>query len=142
MTKSDAIKKIEELQAYIEGLDTNWEPNTGEKYWCVDDIGGVRLTENNVLAYDRWNIERGNCFRTQKEAENYKMRLIAMKPKYLPKEGEKYWTLVNPGTRSLTWDNDFTDKTRYYSGMTFKTQQEAQEWLDTYGKYFEVEANA
>lgn len=143
MTKSDAIKKIEELQAYIECLDAkqNWEPGEDETYYFVDFDGFVDSQHNYGENDDKWNIKTGNCFKTEQEAENYKMRLIAMKPKYLPKEGEEYWTLVNPGTRSLTWDNDFTDKTRYYSGMTFKTKQEAQEWLDTYGKYFEVEAN-
>ena len=52
---------------------------------------------------------------------------------------EEYWSLSSYGTRSLTWDNDLADSFNYYTGMTFKTEQEAQEWLDTYGKYFEVE---
>lgn len=69
------------------------------------------------------------------------MRLIAMKPKYLPKKGERYWT-VGQHPISNKWDNDFVDKLNYYPGLTFKTEQEAQEWFDTYGKYFEVEANA
>ena len=143
MTKADAISKIEELQAYIEGLDTNsnWEPGLREDYWCVDCRGEVKLTDNNDLAYDHWNIKSGNCFRTEEEAENYKMRLIAMKPKYLPKEDEEYWTVCQHPV-SNKWDNDFVDKLNYYPGITFKTEKEAQEWIDTYGKYFEVEANA
>lgn len=143
MTKADAIKKIEELQAYIEGLDTNsnWEPGLREDYWCVDCRGEVKLTDNNDLAYDHWNIKIGNCFRTKEEAENYKMRIIAMKPRYLPKEGEEYWTPGNCIIHRLIWNNDLADSFNYYTGTTFKTEKEVQEWFNTHSKYFEVEAS-
>ena len=74
LTIKKAEAEIARLQKYIEDSQPKgrFVPKRGEKYWCINQYGGVMQTTNDGLSFDEWNVLTGNCFRTKEEAEAYK----------------------------------------------------------------------
>lgn len=140
MTKDEALQKIAELKAYVEGLEKGaWQPVKGEDYFYADSYGDVEESWWNDDRNDKFRLSVGNVYKTLKQAEQYKRRLQAMKPKYLPKMNEKYWGISIRGDAiSCKWENDIADRFNYYAGTTFKTKQEAQAWWKEYKDVFEI----
>lgn len=56
-------------------LEGRWKPELGEAYYFVDD-GGVVLITHNVGS--KWRYSQRNCFKTKKEAEDYRDYLKAV----------------------------------------------------------------
>ena len=50
-------------------VDWKWEPDDGDIYYFLDDIGGVDYDEWNDVEVDANRYNFGNCFRTEEEAE-------------------------------------------------------------------------
>lgn len=142
MTKAQALEKIEELKKFIEAEDQAseypWEPRLDESYWRVDGIGDVNVSENTGGSMNTWDILIGNYYRTEEEAKKASRRMVAMKPKYLPKMGDNFWVINTCSASDCNWDNDPYDLINYWSGNTFKTQQEAEAWWEEYKDAFEI----
>lgn len=131
------IDGVEYVPKEVEEKTEGWKPGDLEKYWYVNDYDAVSWNHWEEHTIDHNRLKVGNCFETEEEAEASKRHLIAMKPKFLPKKGELYcWVTLGGGIDELSWDNDFSDWLRYYSGLTFKTPEEAEAWLKEYGDIF------
>ena len=137
---SDLSREINDLKDAIAELKSDDDfPQLGQEYWYVDEYGEVEVgwyKKNNNVADNYVSI--GNCFKTREEAEKYKLRLESMKPKYLPKKGENYFS-ASPHLysgqiviRKLEWRNDSVDQDQYLLGRTFKTYEQALEWINKY----------
>ena len=50
-----------------------------------------------------------------------------VKPRWKPKDREKYWCIMTHIIGAYSWDNDTTDKKLYNLGNCFQTREEAQE---------------
>jgi len=84
MTQQEYENKIKELQDELEELKAakieaeqpkRWKPQCGESYWLVDEFGTkVHYTFRNDRD-DKWLYLTGNCFKTAKEAEEYKKQI-------------------------------------------------------------------
>lgn len=75
-----------ELAGIIEEVDKKWVPKVDEKYWFINDCGGIEFT--NWSFYEDYDLENhkiddehykiGNCFRTKEEAEVVAERVRAL----------------------------------------------------------------
>lgn len=126
----DQLAKIKEI---LEPKGA-WKPKLEETFWTVND-GGIVVAKcyDSIDPSHRFAIATGNSFRTGAEAEKYKLRLLSMKPKFLPKKGEEYVVVGGSGSISTyLWNDDKMDWFCYYSGRTFRTEAEANDWYKTY----------
>lgn len=77
----------------------SYQPKKGEQFYMVNSRGEVRHTENNGSDNARKRIAYGNCFKTDKEAEQYR--------KYVCDLGKYgyYNNMPKPGViaKILTW---------------------------------------
>lgn len=80
LTKQQALKKIEELQAYIKGQESKkqWRAKVGEKYYHVDAQGDIEWDFEENHSIDNYLYTTGNYFQTKEEAEAYKERQLAI----------------------------------------------------------------
>ena len=83
MTQQEYENKIKELQDELEKLKAakieveqtkRWKPNQSQKYWVVCN-GDVAVTNCRNTVFDIWNYLTGNCFKTEKEAEEYRKQI-------------------------------------------------------------------
>ena len=67
---NDIEKKLEEPKP--------WKPERGEEYFAVEDVADVVPYTYCEDSIDEYNIQLGNCFRTEERAEQVakKMRLL------------------------------------------------------------------
>lgn len=149
MTKKDALKKIKELQTFIEDCDKEedgqWFPKINEIFYFLDSNGNVEFVKNlsneNKYAFHAQKI--GNLFKSEAEAEQHKLRLQSMASKpFLPKMGEEYWYIWadDDGFQSDThfWDKDYVDQEFYLLGRIRRTEEECQSWIDTYAESWKI----
>lgn len=146
MTKEEALKKIEELKAFIEQEDqtTNnkrWTPEPGENYWLIDDTE-VDYSYWNDDGVDSDRLDLGNVFKTKEEAEAEvkKMKLLN-KIKDLTKGFEPNWRDEDERKYSIVYDylrNTFRvlwtfDTHRPFGLPYFASKEDAQHVIDTLG---------
>lgn len=82
MTQAEKDKIIKELQEKlaeakkIKVEDGRWKPDENMKYWHVNNKGfctyGYYINDSY---YSNWNYLTDNCFKTKKEAEEYKKQI-------------------------------------------------------------------
>jgi hypothetical protein len=148
MNKTEALQTIKELEnkagelkKFVEDCDKSekWTPKIGEKYFFLDELNRIHSEVNNT-DYDKDLIQSGNFFQTEALAYSEKMRRESMKRDWLPKIGEKCCKIfLGIGGFYLVknyFNGDNFDMELYYLGRIKKTEQEAQNWIDTYGKYW------
>lgn len=129
----ERLRKEKEIIAGVERLKKKKEwPQVGDTYYAINYNNARSLS----FSYDGEDIdqerkEAGNLFRNRKEADMYALRIKSMKHKFLPKVGEEYWTALpySGTTTNPIWANDDDDKVYYNQGQTFRTQEEAEQWL-------------
>lgn len=140
LSKEKALAQIEKLKAYIQGLEGEWKPEMNEEYFYAYSDGFIDSKKYRDDSDDLYRLSIGNIFKTEKQAEQYKLRLQAMKPKFLPKMNERYWSVGDTSGEpfSRTWRGYLDDRLCYFDGTTFKTEQEALDWYATYKSAFEV----
>ena len=141
MNKIEALKKIEELKKFIENEEKRFMPEVGEEYYFLNSDGFI-LTETYAGDYlNEGYYKMGNLFKTKEEAELYKLRLISMANKYLPKVGEEYF-FYNIGVmevHSNRFDrNDVEDFGNYHIGNCHDKEKQAEEWGRNFAKAFEI----
>ena len=130
---------ISDLEFESEAYESDDDfPQAGKEYWCLDEDGEGQRTRNDLAQGDRYRISIGNCFRNVGDMEKYKLRLESMKPKYLPKEGDDYFCTYpysyggEMTIRQAEWRNDDIDQDQYLLGRSFKTYEQALEWINKY----------
>ena len=118
-------------------------PQSLETYWTVTADGGVCLALNDGHQVDEQRLATGNCFRTRAEVERHKQRMLSRKPGFLPKKGEKYWSVgVGDGPEGSPewsiWDGVLEEMILYWNGLTFKTKEDCQAWIDEYKDAYKI----
>lgn len=147
MTRAEINEKIASLEKEIAILknttadDEKWFPKDGERYWYVSDDGEV----NSVIferkkCWRRWDIEIGNFFRTEEEAEFHRECLLVKarvkayaEPKSAKWDGETkryrlYYSLLE-GKIHIERSCVFINDTDY-----FVSEEIAQKVIDEIGK--------
>lgn len=90
MNKQQILEQINELKQKIEELEkevnspesegikkgVRWKPEYGEKYYYLDDGGGINYAYWSNDNIDLFRFNTGNCFKTEQEAEDYKENLL------------------------------------------------------------------
>lgn len=90
MNKQQIIEQIDELKQKIEELEkevnspefegikkgVRQKPEYGEKYYYLDDGGGINYAYWSNDNIDLFRFNTGNCFNTKQEAEAYKENLL------------------------------------------------------------------
>lgn len=112
-------------------------PQKGQDYWYLDEDGEGQRTRNDLSVGDKYRISIGNCFRNVGDMEKYKLRLKSMKPKYLPKKGERFFALFyrldgSMGVIESVWSGSPIHQGEYLLGRTFETREQALEWINKY----------
>ena len=96
---TELIKRIKELEmAKIEEPQSKrWKPNKDEKYWSVNDCGGMSMLywDNDVA--DNWLYLTNNCFKTKKEAEEHKKQI---------EYTARYKNYIEEHSEPLDWNNN------------------------------------
>lgn len=109
MTQQEYENKIKELQDELEKLKAakiadsgkRWKPNKYETYWLVDNCGGAGEVTWQNGDYDKWHYLTGNCFKTKKEAEEYKKQI---------EYTARYKNYIEEHSEPLDWNNLFSHK--------------------------------
>ena len=116
-------------------------PKVGEVYYYINADGYILTITNTELIFDKNCYIMGNMFRTKKETELHKLRLISMAEKWLPEDGKKYFYYdhedgkVYPQTFRV---NNMGAVGNYHMGNCHKTEEQAKEWGRTKSKAFEI----
>lgn len=90
MNKQQILEQIDELKQKIEELEkevnspefegikkgVRQKPEYGEKYYYLDDGGGINYAYWSNDNIDLCRFSTGNCFNTKQEAEEYKENLL------------------------------------------------------------------
>ncbi len=140
--------EAEDMEKELEALE-NQAPEDdgctireGDLYDYVNEYGDVDSNEYNGLEDNKFCIDSNNSYKTEQGAENHKLRLLSMKPKYSIDEFMKakrvyiIYTLSYTGkfyARESCFVPSYDYLSLYNLGRAFLTEEEAQEWIDTYG---------
>lgn len=130
------IKQFEAVETEEESKE--WKPVENEKYWFVDLEGKVNWNINNS-EYDKNLINYTKIFKTQAEAQEYAnyLKAIAERTYKFSKEEwedvklEKYCIYYNGSKKELVADEWYKDN--YFCKFTFKTKEEAKDFIAEYG---------
>lgn len=139
--------EIVKLEKEIEALENQGRDDDGctiregDIYYFVNGSGEIVDYHYDNIQCERFWIDSGNAYKTEQGAENHKLRLLSMKPKYSIKEllNNEHVYAINPDTKDgfsifkmypFPSDN-FLDL--YNLGQIFIAKTEAQEWINTYG---------
>jgi len=140
MNINQKIEKIESELAEVKrelAKEEKWTPKIGEDYFYLDSFNEIENNSFDDGSFDNDLIQSGNFFQTEALAYSEKMRRESMKRDWLPKEGEKCWAICLSGNTFYNEKIIHTGNLElYYLGRIKKTEQEAQNWIDTYGKYW------
>jgi len=87
MQELDQIKKafdtfISQAETFVEKQKVKeeykrWRGKEGEEYFCIDDNGDIYDDNDFNNKEDNFRYNTGNYFQTEKEAEQYRDRLLA-----------------------------------------------------------------
>ena len=120
MTQQEYENKIKELQDELEKLKAakieaeqpkRWKPEYGERCWAVSN-DGVVASDTVCETNDRfwyWFYLTGNCFKTRKEAEEYKMQI---------EYTARYKNYIEEHSEPLDWKDE--DQRKYYPVFDYK----------------------
>ena len=106
MTQQEYENKIKELEKQIEELkmakieepqSKRWKPNENERYHTIDDNGDNCDLIWDDDRYDNWRYLTGNCFKTEKEAKEYKKQI---------EYTARYKNYIEEHSEPLDWEND------------------------------------
>lgn len=130
--------KLEETEEIIkakleEKQKKEWPKGGDEYYFAI--AGEVTDGEWDGGKLDIDRLAMGNCWRTEEEADAYKLRVESLKPKFLPKEGEKYWSIYSDwvDVTRCVWEYDNIDRVSYNLGeRSTRILGEISEGLDVY----------
>ena len=109
-------------------------PQVGDKYWSVNQEGGVDRYDWDGYTFDISCQKQNNIYQTEEEGEMAVIKDRGMKVKNTAKKGEKFWV----------WDFENNEPRRilsrfhniYILDRKFKTEEEAQAWGDEYAEAF------
>jgi len=116
MTKEEALEKIKELEAYVEGIDKKksiFNIQKGDKYWYINSEGYVHCSIWNDDDIDLARRDSGNAFITKGEAEKERDKRQALQrikktiwekgyefePDWSDTRQDKYFILYDHGDR-------------------------------------------
>jgi len=118
--------------------DTRWKPKEGEEYWYIEaSCGDAYITKWRNNIGDNYRYNTGNCSPTRGKAIMHKKRMLAVKYRYLPKEGEEYVYISCDGIIDTSiWEGDFIDIQRYSVGNVHRTTEDAEKWWKEYKEAF------
>lgn len=79
--KYEKMKEAGIFYEWFEEIEESrvWEPRRGDKYWYIDECGSVDIYVYDGDDTDQMILELGNCFRTQKDAEQAVEKLKALR---------------------------------------------------------------
>ena len=120
-----------------EAPKTVWDLKIGDVYYLTfnDSSKGMRTWENTITHEERRKYN--NCFLTQEDAEFELLRRESRAKAWMPEEGENSWSIDSNGqTFARIWEGDYIDMIYYHNGHIHKTEEEAIEWGEKYGKAF------
>ena len=120
MTQQEYENKIKELEKQIEELkmakveepqSKRWKPRYNEIYWLVEggDIFNSHWFNDRG---DKWRSLIGNCFETEKEAEEYKNQI---------EYTARYKNYIEEHSEPLDWCN--ADQIKYSSHYDYTTNE-------------------
>lgn len=106
--KDKIIKELQEKLAEAEKIKVDepkrWKPKCSEEYWVVDEFGTkTHFTFRNNID-DKWLYLTGNCFKTSKEAEEYKKQI---------EYTARYKNYIEEHSEPLDWNNE--DQPKHYA---------------------------
>ena len=115
-------------------------PVIGCEYHYLSSEGEIETTTFTNTFFHKGCYATGNMFRTEKETELHKLRLISMVNKWLPEDGKEYFFYHEDGeVYSEYFDrNDVGDIGNYHIGNCHQTRKQAEEWGRTKSKAFEI----
>ena len=113
MNKQQILEQIDELKQKIEKLEkevnspefegikkgVRQKPEYGEKYYYLDDGGGINYAYWSNDNIDLFRFNTGNCFKTEQEAEDYKENLLT-------KQALKDLALELNNGVEIDWENE------------------------------------
>lgn len=151
MDKQEALKKLDALEKEASELrkiieqpeEGQWIPKKREPYWCVCSNGIIFKSNNYLDKYNKYYIATGNCFKTEEEAKDYKLRQLAREGRFMPKKGKKYycWSFCDETFYEKKFDGKHYDTMSYEIGNVRKTKKEAEEWGKKFAKAFTNQFN-
>ncbi len=140
MTKEQALKQIEELKKYVEGMEGKREFKRGEDAVILLNTGEWLKVNWVGDEDDRMTLSQGNAFHTREEAEAEKMRREAAATRwdFVPNKAEEIWLW------SFEWNEPAKTLFNNYKieawniGSVKRTEEECQAWGDRYSRYFNL----
>ena len=115
MTQIEKDKIIAELQeklAEAEKIEVDkskrWKPACKMGYYCIDGYGDLLRDLWYGTEYDKWQYLTGNCFKTKKEAEEYKKQI---------EYTARYKNYIEEYSEPIDWENDNQEK--YYAMFNY-----------------------
>lgn len=101
----EIIKKADKSVPFV--------PKYGEEYWYLDSCGDRSWTEWEDSDADEWGLSQGNYFRTEAEAEEYKVKLET-KAKYCKLAVESW------GGEKVDWNNG--EKAKWHNTYDYENK--------------------
>lgn len=125
--KDEIIKELQEKLAEAEKIEVDnkrWEPKDGEEYWKVYSDGTIVQSLQRNDDYDKWAYLTGNCFKSEKEAEEYKKQIeyTARYKNYIEEHSDPIdWNDENQPKYTAYFDT-WEDKIKVCDDYTHKVQ--------------------
>lgn len=79
VTAEQIRELLEQNPEIMQKPNKRWRAELEEKYYYLDDDGDVNFSTEYNYSFDNFRYNIGNYFQTEKEAEAYRERLLAVK---------------------------------------------------------------
>jgi hypothetical protein len=147
-------KKMEEIKEEIDQLkkqenSEDWTPKDHEEYYYVDlDLMEVNTDVYNGHSMDKLRIENKVVFETEEEAESY-LEYLEAKREAINEFSKEEWTNIEMKKYLIEYNHsDNKIYVNYYFEVGvlntpfFRTEEEAEEFIEKYEKWIKREMGA
>lgn len=140
MNKQELQNKIEDLEKQLaevkeqvnsiefEGIKkgVRQKPKNDEMYFYIDSCGDIHYSSWNGCGTDSFRFNTGNCFKTEKEAEEYKENLLT-------KQQLKDLALELNNGVEIDWDDK--EQPKFYIYYDYEFKKLISHWLEVVKTY-------
>lgn len=132
--KDKIIKDLQDKLAEAEKIEVDeskrWVPDFGDDYFALYGTGVVDTSKWENDKCDRWRYLTGNCFKTKKEAEEYKKQI---------EYTARYKNYIEEHSEPLDWCNETQRK--YFAGYNFSREKITTDYNYTF-QHFDIYASS
>jgi hypothetical protein len=135
-------EQVESLKKTLEEKDEGrWKPIKNDNYISVDECGLISTIDyfDETNDFDKWNIDSGNCFRTEYEAEMHKLRVQSMAERKWAKADYWYFDFFEDKVYNFYNNTSPPQKeTTFFIGNMHSTRAEAEAWGKKYAEAWKI----